>query len=100
MLAGGLFDGDTDDAELAFQYAVEAVNNEKLSYSNYQLEAQAVQVKYGDQFDVSKKLCRLLKVRSSSKSNGNRSSSFVYMGGVNQQSQLRPWIMCLMIESY
>uniref|UniRef100_A0A182HTL3 Ionotropic glutamate receptor C-terminal domain-containing protein n=1 Tax=Anopheles arabiensis TaxID=7173 RepID=A0A182HTL3_ANOAR len=58
---GGLFDGDTDDAELAFQYAVEAVNNEKLSYSNYQLEAQAVQVKYGDQFDVSKKLCRLLK---------------------------------------
>uniref|UniRef100_A0A182PQM6 Uncharacterized protein n=1 Tax=Anopheles epiroticus TaxID=199890 RepID=A0A182PQM6_9DIPT len=58
---GGLFDGATEDAELAFQYAVEAVNNEKLSYSNYQLEAQAVQVKYGDQFDVSKKLCRLLK---------------------------------------
>uniref|UniRef100_A0A182K4K3 Uncharacterized protein n=1 Tax=Anopheles christyi TaxID=43041 RepID=A0A182K4K3_9DIPT len=57
----GLFDGATEDAELAFQYAVEAVNNEKLSYSNYQLEAQAVQVKYGDQFDVSKKLCRLLK---------------------------------------
>ncbi|XP_049301470.1 glutamate receptor ionotropic, kainate 2-like isoform X3 [Anopheles funestus] len=58
---GGLFDGATEDAELAFQYAVEAVNNEKLSYSNYQLEAQAVQVKYGDQFDVSKKLCQLLK---------------------------------------
>lgn len=59
---GGLFDGATEDVELAFQYAVEAVNNEKLSYSNYQLEAQAVQVKYGDQFDASKKLCRLLKV--------------------------------------
>uniref|UniRef100_A0A903WSY6 Uncharacterized protein n=1 Tax=Anopheles gambiae TaxID=7165 RepID=A0A903WSY6_ANOGA len=58
---GGLFDGATEDVELAFQYAVEAVNNEKLSYSNYQLEAQAVQVKYGDQFDASKKLCRLLK---------------------------------------
>uniref|UniRef100_A0A182TZ79 Uncharacterized protein n=1 Tax=Anopheles melas TaxID=34690 RepID=A0A182TZ79_9DIPT len=58
---GGLFDGATEDVELAFQYAVEAVNNEKLSYANYQLEAQAVQVKYGDQFDASKKLCRLLK---------------------------------------
>ncbi|XP_058127389.1 glutamate receptor ionotropic, kainate 2-like [Anopheles ziemanni] len=57
---GGLFDSAQEDAELAFQYAVEAVNNEKLSYSNYQLEAQAVRVKYGDQFDVSKKLCRLL----------------------------------------
>ncbi|XP_055610691.1 glutamate receptor ionotropic, kainate 2 isoform X2 [Uranotaenia lowii] len=58
---GGLFDGDTDDASLAFQYAVEAVNNEKLSYSNYRLEAQSVGVKYGDGFDVSKKLCKLLK---------------------------------------
>ncbi|XP_055535887.1 glutamate receptor ionotropic, kainate 2-like isoform X2 [Wyeomyia smithii] len=58
---GGLFDGDTDDASLAFQYAVEAVNNEKLSYSNYRLEAHPVTVKFGDQFDVSKKLCKLMK---------------------------------------
>ncbi|XP_055615442.1 glutamate receptor ionotropic, kainate 2 isoform X2 [Toxorhynchites rutilus septentrionalis] len=58
---GGLFDGDTDDASLAFQYAVEAVNNEQLSYSNYRLEAHPVTVKYGDQFDASKKLCKLLK---------------------------------------
>ncbi|XP_062537416.1 glutamate receptor ionotropic, kainate 2 isoform X3 [Armigeres subalbatus] len=58
---GGLFDGDTDDAMLAFQYAVEAVNNEKLAFSNYRLEAHPMTVKYGDQFDVSKKLCRLLK---------------------------------------
>ncbi|XP_058444442.1 glutamate receptor ionotropic, kainate 2 isoform X2 [Malaya genurostris] len=58
---GGLFDGDTDDASLAFQYAVEAVNNEKLSYSNYRLEAHPVTVKYGDEFDVSKKLCKLLR---------------------------------------
>ncbi|XP_065092480.1 glutamate receptor ionotropic, kainate 2 isoform X2 [Ochlerotatus camptorhynchus] len=58
---GGLFDGDTDDAMLAFQYAVEAVNNEKLAYSNYRLEAHPMTVKYGDQFDASKKLCRLLK---------------------------------------
>uniref|UniRef100_A0A182SAI2 Uncharacterized protein n=1 Tax=Anopheles maculatus TaxID=74869 RepID=A0A182SAI2_9DIPT len=83
---GGLFDGATEDAELAFQYAVEAVNNEKLSYSNYQLEAQAVQVKYGDQFDVSKKLCRLLKVSvyrsctSSSKQNKQADSRFKKVG--------------------
>ncbi|XP_039445715.1 glutamate receptor ionotropic, kainate 2 isoform X2 [Culex pipiens pallens] len=58
---GGLFDSDTDDVSLAFQYAVEAVNNEKLSYSNYRLEAVPVTVKYGDQFDVSKKLCKVLR---------------------------------------
>lgn len=62
FLTGGLFDSDTDDVSLAFQYAVEAVNNEKLSYSNYRLEAVPVTVKYGDQFDVSKKLCKVLRV--------------------------------------
>lgn len=59
---GGLFDSETDDAELVFQYAIEAVNNEYSDDLQRQFEAQTVKLKFGNEFQVSQKLCRLLKV--------------------------------------
>lgn len=63
ITSGGLFDEQTTDAEWAFQYAVEAINNQRYNMTDGTLETTTVRVNYGDQFDASKKLCRLLKVK-------------------------------------
>lgn len=59
-----MFDEYTNDAEWAFQYAVEVVNNERYNMTDNSFESISMRVDYGNQFDASKKLCRLLKVRS------------------------------------
>jgi ionotropic glutamate receptor len=59
---GGLFDATTNDAQLIFEYAVKQVNNAIGGKSGGKLEAMAVNVSYGDEFEVSQKLCKLLKV--------------------------------------
>ncbi|XP_059617774.1 uncharacterized protein LOC132262512 [Phlebotomus argentipes] len=59
---GGLFDTDQEDVRLAFGYAVNIANTEILDPANgFQLEALQVEVPFGNEFLVSKKLCRLLK---------------------------------------
>ncbi|XP_055710638.1 glutamate receptor ionotropic, kainate 2-like isoform X2 [Phlebotomus papatasi] len=59
---GGLFDTDQEDLRLAFGYAVDIANTEILgASSDFQLEAAQVEVPFGNEYLVSKKLCRLLK---------------------------------------
>jgi hypothetical protein len=62
IFKGGLFDGEFDEPESAFQYAIDVVNNEKRINDNYELEGQAIKIPYGNEFMTSQKLCRLLKV--------------------------------------
>ncbi|XP_055684018.1 glutamate receptor ionotropic, kainate 2 isoform X2 [Lutzomyia longipalpis] len=58
---GGLFDTEEEDLRLAFGYAVEIANTEILDPSQLQLEALLAEVPAGNEYLVSKKLCRLLK---------------------------------------
>lgn len=58
---GGLFDEPTDDVELAFKYAINGVNELNNNLTNF--EALTMRVEYGNQFETSKKLCAMLKVR-------------------------------------
>lgn len=58
MHSGGIFDSESDDAKRVFLYAVENVNNDL----DLELEARPVDVKYGNEFETSQKLCRLLRV--------------------------------------
>lgn len=57
---GGLFDYDTDDVQLAFEYAVESLNNARMPHSA-KLESQSVKIPFGDQLTSGKKVCRMLK---------------------------------------
>lgn len=63
---GGLFDEPTVDAELAFQFGVDAVNNQQYDAFESMFEAITMRIEYSDQFDASKKLCRLIKVNPES----------------------------------
>uniref|UniRef100_A0A1B0GGY8 Uncharacterized protein n=1 Tax=Lutzomyia longipalpis TaxID=7200 RepID=A0A1B0GGY8_LUTLO len=64
---GAIFEGPSDEAEIAFKYAVETANNEILAPTNSrQLEAVPIRVYDSNEFMVSKKLCRTLRVSFSS----------------------------------
>ncbi|GAB0095910.1 Ionotropic glutamate receptor [Sergentomyia squamirostris] len=59
---GGLFDSEQEDLRLAFSYAVDIANTEILNPEHdFQLKALPVEVPFGNEYMVSKKLCRLLK---------------------------------------
>lgn len=45
-----------------FRYAIDAANNARVTNFNLKLEALSADVPYGNEFIVSKKLCRHLKV--------------------------------------
>lgn len=63
--AGCVFDSEVAEAELAFDYAVEIVNNEILAPSGAKLlDGVHLKVPYSNEYLVSRKLCRLLKVRN------------------------------------
>lgn len=64
--AGGLFDGITEDAKNAFQYAVDVVNSKKGGKFKGKFEAVAETVEFGNEFEASKSLCKILKVSSGS----------------------------------
>jgi hypothetical protein len=57
-----LFDGITEDAKNAFQFAVDIVNTKKTARNREKFEAIAETVQYGNEFESSKSLCKLLKV--------------------------------------
>ncbi|XP_055684020.1 glutamate receptor ionotropic, kainate 2-like [Lutzomyia longipalpis] len=60
---GAIFEGPSDEAEIAFKYAVETANNEILAPTNSrQLEAVPIRVYDSNEFMVSKKLCRTLRM--------------------------------------
>lgn len=58
-----MFDNkNAEDAEIVFKYAVEIANTEILGTSNNRLEAAPQKVPEGNEFAVSKRVCRLLRV--------------------------------------
>lgn len=61
---GGLFDNNVNakDAEIAFKYAVDIANAEILSASHNTLEAVPKRVPAGNEFKVSKEVCRMISV--------------------------------------
>lgn len=57
---GGLFDGETEQAELVFKYAAKIMNNQRDKEEDGHFHALTRRVKYGSEFDASKKLCNLM----------------------------------------
>jgi len=57
--SGGLFDETTEDAENVLKYAVEIMNNMR-DPSDGVLEAITKRIEYGNVFDASKNLCKLM----------------------------------------
>ncbi len=61
-MPGGLFDEASGDPQVAFQLGIESVNNQRQDSSQPVFEGVDHVVKYGDHFEASKKLCKILKV--------------------------------------
>lgn len=58
--SGGLFDDASEDAELVFKYATEIMNNQRSSEDGY-LQAITKRIDYGNEFQASASLCKLMR---------------------------------------
>jgi ionotropic glutamate receptor len=58
--SGGLFDDKSEDAELVFKYAVQIMNNQRSSEEG-RLQAITKRIEYGNEFQASKAVCRLMR---------------------------------------
>lgn len=57
---GGLFDGESEEAELVFKYAVKILNAHRDKDEDGLLHALTRKIEFGSEFDASKKLCKLM----------------------------------------
>lgn len=62
---GGLFDDGKDDENFCvFRYTIEEMNNQYMSYDEIPtLGAMPHKIKYGDEFEASKVVCDMFKVK-------------------------------------
>jgi hypothetical protein len=58
-LIGGLFDGESEEAELVFRYATKILNKNRNEEDGL-LHALTRKIEYGSEFDASSKLCALM----------------------------------------
>ncbi|GIX90795.1 glutamate receptor ionotropic, kainate 2 [Caerostris extrusa] len=61
-LAGGLFDTEDEEQELAFRLAVEFFNRNQIMRQKPQLVAQVERIDTGDVYNATKKVCSLLEM--------------------------------------
>ena len=62
-ISGALIDSNYEEMQQMFTYAVETVNNQEDDLENrFTLKAKPIEISFGNEFDASQKLCKLLRV--------------------------------------